>query len=123
MRRIALNVLLFYTWLTAAANLVVATGIMDSWGADTGIGDQYDSFARAGEQLANISVSGSIVESFVNVAIAAFSVIVGITDVIRAGPQVMAAAGVPTPIVVFVHAPLALAVGVLLIYVLTGREL
>lgn len=121
MRRVAINTLMFYTWLTAASNVLLATGVADSWGIS--LPDNYESFERAGDQMKDISVSGNIVESIVNVSLAGFNTMQGVLDVLLAAPQIMAALGVPTPLVAFVHAPLALVVGLTLFYILTGREL
>lgn len=121
MRRVAINILLFYTWLTGSANVLMATGVADSWGIS--LPDNYDNFEQAGNQMQNISVSGNIVESIVNVALAGFNTLQGVLDVLVAAPQIMTSLGVPAPLVAFVHAPLALVIGLTLFYVLTGREL
>ena len=121
MRRIAINILLFYTWLTAAANLLLATGVADSWGID--LPNNYQRFDRAGDQLGNLNVSGNIVDSVVNVSLAGFNLLTGVFDVLTAAPQIMAALGVPAPLVAFIHAPLPLVTGLTLFYVVTGREL
>jgi hypothetical protein len=121
MRRVAINVLMFYSWLTAAANVLLATGVAESWGID--LPDNYESFERAGSNLSSVSVSGNIVESFTNVALAGFQTASGVLDVLTAAPKIMTALGVPPALVTFIHAPLALIVSVTLFYILTGREL
>jgi len=121
MRRVAINVLMFYTWLTAAANVLVATGIADSWGVD--LPNNHEKFDQAGNQMSDVDVSGNIVESFTNIALAGFNTMEGVLGVVTAAPRVMAALGVPAPLVTFLHAPLALVVGLTLFHILTGREL
>ena len=119
--RITTSIIMFYAWLTAAANLVESSGLAAALGAHTPtsarsqVGDAINAFG-------DVSGTGGAQESLLGV----FSVVTesgeAFTDALTAGPRILAAMGVPPVIVAFLYAPLGLLAARFGIYLLSGRD-
>lgn len=120
--KITTSVILFYVWLTSAANLVESTGLASAMGISTSTSAAAE-INNAVEALGNVSGGGVAAESLLGVFTVLASSVQAFTAALTAGPRLMSSLGIPLPIVVFLHAPVALLAARLGIYALSGREL
>ena len=120
--RITTSIVMFYIWLTAAANLIESTGMTDAFGVatSTSVGEEL---GDAVDALGQVSGGGVAAESLLGVFSVVTESISAFSAGLTAGPRVMSSLGVPMAIVVFVHAPVALLAARLGIYALSGREI
>ncbi|WP_344403717.1 hypothetical protein [Catellatospora chokoriensis] len=113
--------MLFYVWLTAAANLLVETGFAAAIGVplDVSAGEKLRDAIRS---LGEIRGGGLSVESLIGV----FNVVTNAGEAfalgVFAGPRLLAALGIPIEFVVFLHSPLGLLVARFGIYMLSERS-
>jgi len=120
--RITTGIIMFYLWLTGAANLLESTGISAAMGLST----SYSAGAKleeAVDALGSISGGGLAVEELIGIFVLLARAVEAFAAGLTAGPRLMAAMGIPTAIVVFIHIPVALFAARLGIYALSGREL
>lgn len=120
--RITTSVMMFYLWLTAAANLLQVTGLSAIMGVETKYG-AASAFQEGVKELGQVTGSGISFESLIAIFIVLAKAIQGFTAALTAAPRLMVAMGIPTPIAIFVHTPIALLSARIAIYVLSGREL
>lgn len=119
--RITTSIIMFYTWLTAAANLLESTGIAGAMGVKTptSVGQEVD---QAVEAFGSVTGTGGAQETLLGVFSVVTNAAEAFTAGLTAGPRIMAAMGVPPEIVVFLHAPLGLLAARFGVYMLSGRE-
>lgn len=119
--RITTSVVLFYIWLTAAANLLIETGFTDAMGIalNTSAGDQLAEAVRA---LGDIEAGGLSAESLLGVYTVVTSAADGFLVGLTAGPRILIGLGIPLVFVVFIHAPLGLLAARFGIYMLAERS-
>lgn len=120
--RITTSIVMFYIWLTGAANLLEATGISSELGISTTYG-AASKFKEAVAALGDVAAGGISFQSMVAIFIALASAIQSFVGALTAAPRLMVAMGIPLSIAVFLHVPVALLSARLGIYALTGREL
>ena len=120
--RITTSVIMFYVWLTGAANLLEVTGISAQMGVRTEYG-AAKAIQDSVQALGQVTGSGISFESLIAIFIVIAKAIQAFTGALTAAPRLMVAMGIPTPIAVFIHVPVALLSARLGIYVLSGRDL
>lgn len=120
--RITTSIVMFYFWLTAAANLLMETGVAQSMGVSTSL-SAGEKLVAAEESLRSIEASGIAVESLVGVFVAVAKVMEALAAGLTAGPRLLLNLGIPSPLVVFLFAPMPLLAGRLIIYALSGRDI
>lgn len=120
--KITTSVVMFYLWLTAAANLIEVTGVASAMGVDTGVhaGDRLHDAVSA---LGQVQGGGGAAESLLGVFNLISNSVWTFTSALSAGPRILSGLGIPIEIVIFLHAPVALFAARLGIYALSGREL
>lgn len=120
--KITTSIVLFYVWLTAAANLLVEIGFAEALGIplQTSAGE---SFGDAVAALGDIQAGGLSGESLLGVFTVISNSVEGFLVALTMGPRFMINLGIPSVFVVFLHAPIGLLGARLLIYSLSGREL
>lgn len=119
--RITTSVVLFYIWLTAAANLLIETGFASAMGIalNTSAGDQL---AEAVQALGDIEAGGLSAESLLGVYTVVTSAANGFLVGLTAAPRIMIGLGIPLVFVTFIHAPLGLLAARFGIYMLAERS-
>lgn len=120
--RITTSIVLFYVWFIASAGLMDSVGLTDAMGV-AGTVSAGEQFGEAITELNNISGGGISAQSLVGIYTVVSSSIEGFLLALTAGPRLLANIGIPMPFVIFVHAPVALLAGRLMLYVLSGRDL
>jgi hypothetical protein len=120
--RISTSIVTAYLWLTAAANLLLETGISQSMGITTDI-SAGARLVEAREAFSTIEAKGIAVESMIGVFITIAKVIEAMAAGLFAGPNLLLNLGIPMPIVAFVFAPIPLIAGRAIIYALSGRSI
>lgn len=120
--RITTSIFMSYLWLTAAANLLIETGVSASMGITTNL-SAGQKLVAAKESLSSIEANGIAVESLIGVFITVAKVIEALAAGLFAGPNLMLNLGIPAPIVGFIFAPLPLLAGRAIIYALSGRDI
>jgi len=120
--RITTSVIMFWLWFMASAALLEATGVAQSMGVSTTLG------AGAGLQTAvqgasTISAGGISAQSMVGIATIVTGMAQTLTGGLTAGPRIMANVGIPPAFIAFLHAPIALLAGRMLIYTLSRRSI
>jgi hypothetical protein len=120
--RITTGIIMFYIWLTAAANLVESSGIAASLGhtAQVTAGDKLQ---QAVNSLSNITSTGLSIESLTGAFVALTSSVEAFGLALSAGPRILLGLGIPPLLVAFIHAPVGLLAARLGAYALTGREI
>jgi hydroxyethylthiazole kinase-like sugar kinase family protein len=120
--RITTSIVMAYLWLTGAATLLEITGMSAEMGVETQYG-AASAFQNAVEALGQVTGSGISFESLIAIFIVLASAVQTFAGALTAAPRLMVAMGIPTPIAVFIHTPVALLAARIGIYVLSGREL
>lgn len=120
--RITTSVVMFYLWLSGAANLIQATGISNAMGLATNYaaGEKLEQAVAA---LSSVTGGGVGIESLIGIFLLLARAVEAFAAGLTAGPRLMANMGIPLPLVVFIHIPVALLAARLGIYALSGREL
>lgn len=120
--RITTSVVMFYVWFMAAGALIDSVGLTDAMGV-AGTTSAGDRFGEAIESLNQISGGGISAESLIGIYTLVTSSIEGFLLALTAGPRLLVNVGIPMEFVIFLHAPIALLAGRLLIYTWSGRDL
>lgn len=120
--RITTSVVMFYVWLTAAANLLESTGLAAAMGVTTPT-SAAQKLQNAVDALGDVSGGGVAAESLLGVFTVVTESISAFTAALTAGPRILASLGIPIEIVLFLHAPAALLAARLGIYALSGRDI
>lgn len=119
MRKIwAISIFLIY--FNAAALLLEVTGVAAAWGVQSPTGATA-ALGEAQAAMNGIQASGGLADTLFGSFAAAAAATEAVGRAIVAGPLLLAAAGVPDPLVAFLFAPAALIIGRGIIHALTGR--
>jgi len=120
--KITTSIMMFYVWLTAAANLLESTGIAGALGVETStsVAKEINDAVTA---LGDVSGGGVAAESLLGVFTVLANSVQAFTAGLTAGPRLLSSIGLPIEFVIFLHAPVALLTARLGIYALSGREL
>ena len=110
----------FLIYFNAAAVLLEVSGVTAAWGVEspTGTVAALDDAVAA---MNGIQASGGLADTLFGTFTAAASAIEAVGRAIVAGPLLLAAAGIPSPLVAFLFAPVALVIGRAILHALTGR--
>lgn len=120
--KITVSVVLFYVYWTAAANLIEVVGWTEAIGiaGQTGVGE---TLSDAVAELGSINAGNLAVESLISVYLVITTAVETFLVALSAGPRLLVNLGIPIEFVLFIHAPVPLLAGRLLIYAASGREL
>lgn len=113
---------MFWVWFNASAALLESAGIAKAMGVSTTLG-AGNGLQTAVSGLNQIESGGISAESVVGLAVIGTGAVETFIGGLSAGPRIMVNIGLPLEIVVFLHAPVALLGGRMLIYTLAQREL
>lgn len=110
----------FYFYLTAAANLIEVTGVSAAWGVEAPVG-VTTAVADVTQELRTIDTGLNLLETL----IAVFSAVAGTIEAMGRGvfalPLFLDSIGVPTPFVAFLFAPAVVLVARDIMHALSGR--
>ncbi|WP_435551949.1 hypothetical protein [Natrinema sp. CGMCC1.2065] len=120
--RATTSIVLFWIWFSASAALLEATGIAKAMGVSTSLG-AGEGLQTAVNGLNTIESGGVSAESIVGLTTIGTGAIQTFVGGLSAGPRIMINVGLPAEIVVFLHAPVGLLAGRMIIYGLAQREL
>lgn len=121
MRR-STSIVLFYLWFTASANLITEVGWTKAMGV-SGTASVGGEISEAVAELGNINAGNLAIESLVSVYLVVTTTIKSFLLALSAGPRLLINVGMPIEIVLFIHAPIPLLGGLMLVYAISGREL
>lgn len=113
-------IVVFFLFFSGAATLLEATGITAAMGVGAPTGTTT-ALAEAQAAVEGIQASGGFADTLFGSFTAVASVIEMLARGVFAGPILLAAVGVPRPIVGFLFAPAAIIIGMDIVHYLTGR--
>ena len=111
---------IFMIYFNAAAVLLEVTGTTAAWGvaSPTGTVSALDDAVAA---MNGVQASGGLADTLFGSFAAAGSAIEAVGRATVAGPLLLTSAGIPTPFVAFLFAPIALIIGRGILHAITGR--
>ena len=121
MRRMTSQIIVFYVFLGAAVTLFASTGVFDAMGVPGTI-SAGDALTNAAGALEDLSASSGVTDTLIAVYSGVTSAFLGFALGVFAGPQLLINIGIPAEIVIFVHAPIGIFVGLDVAYLFSGRE-
>lgn len=120
--RISTSIVLFWIWFSAAAAVLEAVGWAKEVGVSTSLG-AGEGLQTAVDGLNQIESGGVSAESVVGLTTIGTGAIETFVGGLTAGPRILSNVGMPAELVVFLHAPVGLLAGRMIIYALAQREL
>ncbi len=120
--RATTSIVLFWIWFDASAALLEATGVAKAMGVSTSLG-AGDGLRTAVNGLTQVQSGGVSAQSLVGLTTVATGAVEIFIDGLSAGPRILINIGLPPTIVLFLHAPVGLLAGRMIIYALAQREL
>jgi len=120
--RATTSIVLFWIWFDASAALLEATGIAKAMGVSTSLG-AGEGLQTAVNGLTAIQSGGVSAQSLVGLTAVATGAVETFVGGLSAGPRILVNIGLPLEFVVFLHAPVGLLAGRMIIYTLAQREL
>lgn len=120
--RITTSYVLFWIWFNAAAAFVEAIGWAKAVGISTSLG-AGNGIQTAVEGLQQIESGGVSAESVVGLYIIGAGAIETFVGGLSAGPRILATVGFHPAFIAFLHAPVGLLAGRMIIYAIAQREL
>jgi hypothetical protein len=121
MRRTTSTVVVFYVVFNAALTLLETVG----WFDQIGIGGNVRAGTKlqeASEAIRSVSASGGIADTLIAVYAGATSTFQAFALGAFAGVDLLIGLGVPASIVIFIHSPLPIFIGLDGLYTLSGRD-
>lgn len=117
--RASVKIVVMLMFLNAGAELLRAAGIAQAMGInDPGAAAEMND---ATSSARDITASGGGLDTLYQLYITATQGVSAIFEFVWSGPSMLINIGVPEPIVVFLFAPLAVVVGIDIVYYLTAR--
>lgn len=110
----------FYFYLTGAANLIEVTGVAAAWGVNSPVG-VTTAVADVTQELQSIKFGTGPLETLIAVFTAVAGTIEAIGRGIFALPLFLDSMGVPTPFTAFLFAPAIVLLGRDIIHAVSGR--
>lgn len=120
--RLSTKVVVFNLWLSAAANVIVESGIANAFGAEVQPGASAK-LQEAKASASNIGAGGIGGETLAGMFITAGQTVEAIIQAMFAAPIMFTNLGVPSLLVGFVFAPMVVIAGLDILYVVTGRDI
>lgn len=114
-------IVVFLICFNAGAVLLEVSGVSAAWGVESPTGTA-SALEDAQNAMNGIQASGGLAETLFGSFTATASTIEAMSRGVVAGPLLLSAAGIPSPLVAFVFAPMAIIIGRDLLHALTGRD-
>lgn len=110
----------FYFYLTAAANLIEVSGVAAAWGVQAPVG-VTTAAGEVSQELQNIQIGAGPLQTLISVFTAVASTIEVVGRGVLALPLFFDSMGVPGPLTAFLFAPAVVIVGRDILHAVSGR--
>lgn len=119
--RYSTRILVFLVILSAAANVLIASGVAADWGIEPNPGGDEE-LKEAKDTASDFKPSGGFGDTLFGLFTSVTDTFSNVIGVATAGPAMIANLGVPGWLTTFVFSSLTLLVAFDLVYLLTGRR-